>query len=87
MINWYRAAPFATGWTDSPPLPPIRVPTLVIWGDEDNLLLPVLLEGLEKEVRALMIRRVPGAGHGIVRQQPDQVSSLIRQFIELQPNG
>jgi hypothetical protein len=42
---------------------------------------------LEREVRALMIRRVPGAGHGIVRQQPDQVSSLIRQFIELQPNG
>jgi pimeloyl-ACP methyl ester carboxylesterase len=87
MINWYRAAPFAKGGTDSPPLPSIRVPTLVIWGEEDDLLLPVLLEGLEKRVRALMIRRVPGAGHGIVRQQPGCVSSFIQQFIELQPGG
>jgi pimeloyl-ACP methyl ester carboxylesterase len=87
MVNWYRAAPFKSSATDSLPLPPIQVPTLVIWGEEDSLLLPVLLNGLEEEVGDLTIRRVVGAGHGIIRQQPGTVASIIRQFIELQPSG
>jgi pimeloyl-ACP methyl ester carboxylesterase len=87
MVNWYRAASFKAGATGSLPLPPIQVPTLVIWGEEDNLLLPVLLDGLDEEVRDLTIRRVAGVGHGIVRQQPGTVASLVRQFIELQPSG
>jgi pimeloyl-ACP methyl ester carboxylesterase len=87
MVNWYRAAPFLSGGTDSPPLPPIRVPTLIIWGEEDDLLLPVLLEGLEEEVRDLTIRRVAGAGHGIIREQPALVAAMIRQFIKPLPDG
>jgi pimeloyl-ACP methyl ester carboxylesterase len=87
MVNWYRAAPFKAGATGSLPLQPIQIPTLVIWGEEDDLLLPVLLDGLEEEVRDLIICRVAGAGHGIVRQQPGTVASLIRQFMELQSSG
>jgi pimeloyl-ACP methyl ester carboxylesterase len=87
MVNWYRAAPHKAGATGSLPLTPIQIPTLVIWGEEDDLLLPVLLDGLEEEVRDLTICRVAGAGHGIVRQQPGTVASLVRQFMELQPSG
>jgi pimeloyl-ACP methyl ester carboxylesterase len=87
MVNWYRAAPLKSLATDSPSLAPIQVQTLVIWGEEDNLLLPVLLDGLEEEVGDLTIRRVAGAGHGIVRQQPGTVGVLVRQFIGLQPSG
>lgn len=88
MVNWYRAAPIVSGGTGTPtPLPQIRTPTLVIWGEDDNLLLPVLLEGLEEEVRDLIIRRVTGAGHGIVREQPGLVASMIRQFIAPLPDG
>jgi pimeloyl-ACP methyl ester carboxylesterase len=87
MVNWYRAASFISSTTDSLPLPPVRVPTLVIWGEDDDLLLPVLLDGLEEEVRDLTIRRVAGAGHGIIRQQPALVSTLIRQFIKPLPDG
>jgi pimeloyl-ACP methyl ester carboxylesterase len=87
MVNWYRSASFVSGETDPPPLPSIRVPTLIIWGEDDDLLLPVLLEGLEEEVRDLTIRRVAGAGHGIIREQPALVSTLIRQFIKPLPDG
>lgn len=81
MVNWYRAAPFGPGKEYRQPLPPIRVPTMVIWGEEDNLLLPILLDGLEEEIGELTIRRVAGAGHGVVRQQPGRVAQLIREFI------
>jgi pimeloyl-ACP methyl ester carboxylesterase len=87
MVNWYRAASFVSGGTNTPPLPPIRVPTLIIWGEDDDLLLPVLLEGLEEEVRDLTIRRVAGAGHGIIREQPALVATMIRQFIKPLPDG
>jgi pimeloyl-ACP methyl ester carboxylesterase len=80
MVNWYRAASFLRGG-DMPALSPIEVPTLVIWGEQDELLLPVLLEGLEHEVRQLTICRVEDAGHGIVRQQPQRVVEVIRGFL------
>jgi pimeloyl-ACP methyl ester carboxylesterase len=71
---------------DLPPaLPRTEVPTLVIWGEEDPLLLPILLDGLEQEVDDLTVHRIAGAGHGVVRQQPGRVASLIREFIELPP--
>jgi pimeloyl-ACP methyl ester carboxylesterase len=84
MVNWYRAMPFDTGSEDRWVLPQIAMPTMVIWGEEDALLLPVLLEGLGEQVRHLTIRRISGAGHGIIRQQPDRVAFHIRQFTELQ---
>jgi pimeloyl-ACP methyl ester carboxylesterase len=85
MVNWYRAASFLRG-ADLPALGPIEAPTLVIWGEQDQLLLPVLLDGLEREVRQLTVRRVKDAGHGIVRQQPGLVVELIREFLT-QPGG
>jgi pimeloyl-ACP methyl ester carboxylesterase len=86
MVNWYRAASFLRGG-DLPSLGLIEVPTLVIWGEQDELLLPVLLEGLESEVRDLIIARVEDAGHGIVRQQPKRVIDLIRGFLPQPVSG
>jgi pimeloyl-ACP methyl ester carboxylesterase len=80
MVNWYRAASFLRDG-DMPALSRVEVPTLVIWGERDELLLPLLLDGLENEVRNLTIDRVAGAGHGIVRQQPQRVVELIRGFL------
>jgi pimeloyl-ACP methyl ester carboxylesterase len=60
---------------------PISVPTLVLWGMEDNILLPGLLEGLEDLVPDLVVRKVEGAGHGLVREQPELVSRLIGDYL------
>jgi len=46
----------------SDPAPPplmVDVPTLVIWGEKDQALLPQNLDGLEQFVPKLTVRRIP----------------------------
>jgi pimeloyl-ACP methyl ester carboxylesterase len=87
MSNWYRAAPFdfgPVGGTGAGRLPgPLRieVPTLVIWGLDDTVLLPGLLDGLDALVSDLTIERVAGAGHAILRERPELVTELIGRYL------
>lgn len=59
----------------------VRVPTLVIWGEQDTALLPGNLDGLENYVPNLTLRRIPDAGHWVVHEQPGVVNGYIREFI------
>lgn len=90
-LNWYRAAPIyppsasdpgAAALSLDPEKFKVRVPTLVIWGDRDQALLPVLLEGLDELISDLRIVRIPDGSHWVIREKPEQVNQLIRQFIE-----
>lgn len=62
--------------------PPVRVPTLLLWGDDDPFLLPGCLDGIEAAATDLRVRRVPGATHWIVREEPALVNAEIRAFLE-----
>lgn len=77
-LSYYRAA---GARTDAPELI-IRVPTLVIWGEKDTALLASNLDGLERYVPDLTIRRIPDGTHWVVREQPERVNACIREFIE-----
>jgi pimeloyl-ACP methyl ester carboxylesterase len=59
----------------------VKVPTLVIWGEQDQALLPGNLDGLEDYVADLTLNRIPDATHWVVHEQPEVVNSLIRQFV------
>jgi len=59
----------------------IKVPTLVIWGEQDRALLTGNLEGLGEYVSDLTIRRVADGSHWVTHEQPDLINSLIREFI------
>jgi len=94
--NYYRASPLR------PPLAPddavmtirfepqdvtVRVPTLVVWG-EDDLALPVaLVDGLEAFVPQLRLVRVPQATHWIVHERPQLIAAEIERELAapLQP--
>jgi epoxide hydrolase 4 len=88
-LNYYRAArlgPF-TGESDDilsadPSLFTVKVPTLVIWGEKDKWLLTGNLEGLEKYVPHLTIKRIPDGSHWVIHEKPALVNSYIREFIE-----
>lgn len=55
----------------------VKVPTLVIWA-EDDLALPVaLLDGLERYVPSMRVVRVPGATHWIIHERAQQVAAEI----------
>ena len=88
--NYYRASPLrppAAGdeGIHALQLPPdvlaVQVPTLVLWGMDDPALLPGLLDGLEEWVPRLQVRRVEGATHWIVHEQPALVREALGAFL------
>ncbi len=91
MLNWYRAspvdvpppdAPYALppGWT-APPLPPLTIPTLVIWALDDLALPPENLEGLDEIITNLSIVRVPDCGHFVPWEAPGAVNAALDEFL------
>lgn len=89
-LNYYRASPLrpplaATDTIHTLAFPPalvtVRVPTTVLWGDADTALLPTLLDGLDAFVDPLDVRRVAGASHWIVHEQPAVVADTIEQLL------
>jgi pimeloyl-ACP methyl ester carboxylesterase len=60
----------------------INVPTLVLWGERDQALLPGNLEGLDSLVPDLRIERFPDATHWIIHEEPERVNQAIHAFLE-----
>jgi pimeloyl-ACP methyl ester carboxylesterase len=88
-LNYYRAAHLGsfTGESEDslsadPSLFMVNVPTLVIWGEKDKWLLTGNLEGLEKYVPDLTIKRIPDGSHWVIHEKPRLVNSYIREFIQ-----
>ena len=59
----------------------IKVPTLVIWGEQDRALLTGNLDGLEEYIEDLTVKKIPGGSHWVIHEQPELVNTLIRDFI------
>jgi epoxide hydrolase 4 len=84
--NYYRASPLrpplgpddaVTKVEFAPAMVTSRVPTLVIWAEDDIALPVALLDGLEAFVPDLRVVRVPGATHWIVHEQPRRIAAEI----------
>ena len=62
----------------------MNVPTLVIWGEKDRALLIGNLDGLEKFVPDLRVKRIPEGSHWVVHEYPELVNGSIRDFLRAQ---
>ena len=60
----------------------VRVPTLVIWGEKDIALTVKNLDGLEKYVPELTVKRFPDGTHWVAQEKPVEVNATIREFVE-----
>ncbi len=92
-LNYYRAArvgppaPASEGASSSgnfavdPERLMVKVPTLVIWGEKDTALLTGNLDGLDKFVPELTIKRIPEGSHWVIHERPGDVDGYIREFI------
>jgi epoxide hydrolase 4 len=58
----------------------VKMPTLVIWGQNDPYLLTDNLNGLERYVADLTVELIPDATHWVVHEKPERVNALIRDF-------
>jgi pimeloyl-ACP methyl ester carboxylesterase len=94
MLNWYRASPVVV----PPPglavplpdwllraFPAVKVPTLVVWGEQDTALPPLQLDGLDGLVDELSVVRLPNVGHFAPWEAGDQVALALEAFLAGQP--
>ncbi|MEO7885727.1 alpha/beta fold hydrolase [Polaromonas sp.] len=92
--NYYRASPLRPPRPGAPHHDPaaaavtipremleVHLPTLVLWALDDTALPPALLEGLGDYVPQMDLRRIEGATHWIVHEQPALVAAHLQQFL------
>ncbi len=78
MVNYYRNALQFGGdrhWGV------LRVPTLLIWGEQDTALGIELTYGTEEYVEDLTIRYIPNCSHWVQQEQPKLVNQYMREFL------
>jgi len=89
-LNFYRASPLRPWPEGDDTLQRLafaddqvtsRVPTTVVWGEQDSALRPGLLDGLEQWVPGLRLVRVPDASHWIVHEQPQRIVEEIERAL------
>lgn len=91
MLNWYRASPMTVPPMDAPfelpagyqdaPVPPLAIPTLVIWAMDDMALPPCNLDGMDKLVTNLTVEPVHDCGHFVPWEAPEKVNAALDRFL------
>jgi len=79
-LNYYRALRYPDKRT-AQDTAPIRVPTLLLWGEQDSYLSPRLTEGLGRWVPDLRVVRFPDASHFVQNDVPERVNRLMIDFL------
>ena len=98
-LNYYRAMPGSppdlrdgAPEVDVPrdikiPAVHVKVPTLVIWGEQDTALLPSLLDGLDEYVPDLQVHRIPDATHWVQHEAAEEGKSNDSEIFGLMRRG
>lgn len=91
MLNWYRASGLHVPSMEepvgipanfvTPPFPKLQIPALVVWGMQDEALLPANVDGLDEWVENLTVERIPDAGHFIPWEAPEAVNAAMEAFL------
>ena len=87
MIHYYRALVRGGGMKRQLALgsPVIDVPTLLLWGTEDVALGVELTHGTERYVRDLTVRYLPGVGHWVQQEAPEEVNAMLEAWLTGEP--
>jgi pimeloyl-ACP methyl ester carboxylesterase len=88
--NYYRASPLRPPTSPDSPVMAIefdpafvtvKLPTLVIWAENDMALPVSLIDGLEAFVPKMRLVRVPGATHWIIHERPRFIAAEIDRHL------
>ena len=77
VFNWREAPIIARGRYARAHL---EVPTLMVFGEDDFVLRPSMLDGYEKHAPEMEVDLVPDCGHFIADERPDLVADRARKF-------
>jgi pimeloyl-ACP methyl ester carboxylesterase len=78
-VNWYRAL---VRRPDDPPRERVDAPTLILWGDQDDALLPEMATESLDYCADGRLERFPVASHWVHREEPDRVNELLLAHLE-----
>lgn len=81
MLNWYRAGvrhrdrvTIANGGR-------VEAPVLIIWGEEDRALGLETLDGTDRYVADLTVRRLAGVSHWVQQEAPEAVNAILAHWL------
>ena len=83
MVDWYRAPRIVgsfgrpRGTSDGR----VRVPTLIVWGERDAFLSPVLARWSLDRCDDGHLELLPAATHWVQHEEPERVNDLLRAFL------
>ncbi|HEY0128831.1 MAG TPA: alpha/beta fold hydrolase, partial [Rubrobacteraceae bacterium] len=81
-LNYYRALFRRNPLKARALLRRIEVPVIVIWGERDRFLRKELAEPDPSWVPNLRVERLPGASHFVAEDRPDEVNTLLTEFLK-----
>jgi len=81
MLNYYRNIFQSEGFLDKQ-WDVLKVPTLMIWGEDDKALGKELTYGTNEYVETFKIRYIPDCSHWVQQEQPGQVNQYMRAFLD-----
>ncbi|HEY0816113.1 MAG TPA: alpha/beta hydrolase [Pseudonocardia sp.] len=88
MIDYYRSSVRTPQKAAEAALRPIKAPTLVVWGQEDQYLGPDLAEPEHDDVPNLdRVERVPDASHWVHHDAAERVNELLISFFTPAPRA
>ncbi|RCJ17900.1 epoxide hydrolase [Nostoc sp. ATCC 43529] len=65
----------------------LKVPTLMIWGENDTALGKELTYGTTAYVRDFQIKYIPNCGHWVQQEQPELVNQYMAEFLKTEANN
>jgi pimeloyl-ACP methyl ester carboxylesterase len=87
MLNYYRGILRGGGMKRMAArgFPAIETPTLLIWGQEDPILVPSVLDGAQQFVKDMTLRFIPGAGHWVQQEAPEVANEMLAAWLRDEP--
>ena len=81
MLNYYRALLRGMPRAAKLRMPTIRVPVLMLWGEEDAALGKELSYGTEAYVYNLVLRYLPRVSHWVQQEAPEMVNEMMGAWL------
>jgi pimeloyl-ACP methyl ester carboxylesterase len=81
MLNWYRALIRDGRLLAATDFPIIEMPTLMIWGSDDDALSIRTTRGTGQYVSNLTFRVLPGVSHWVQQEAPDAFNAILEAWL------
>lgn len=83
MVNYYRALLRGGGLEriSARGFPVIETPSLMLWGEDDPILVPAITDDADTWVKNLTLRFIPGVGHWVQQEAPEEVNQIVGEWL------